>query len=80
MLMTFYVRHLRHIMDRAGAEPSYRNKLLCDEAAREALGMEKAHADEVWEKVRKLLQGPEKERKEFEDKTVKILSRKLITG
>lgn len=80
MVMTFYIKNIRHIMDRAGAAPSYHNKLLCDEAVREVLGMEKAKADEVWEKARALLQGTPEGRKDFEDKVVKVLARKVISG
>ena len=53
--MTFYTKHLVELMRRAGADPSPENKELLDRAVREVLGMERADAPEVWEKVKDIM-------------------------
>ena len=81
-MTSFYVKHLAELMRRAGADPSPENKGLMDRAVREVLGMQRADADVVWEKVKKIMfeNGDQKEKKEFEDAVVKLMVKYLITG
>ena len=79
--MVSYVRHLKNLMDKAGAEYSYENRILMDKVVREVLDMEKADSEDVWKKVKSLiLSGDRPERKEFEEEVVKRLVKRLITG
>ncbi|MFQ5647823.1 MAG: hypothetical protein ACE5FW_01175 [Candidatus Aenigmatarchaeota archaeon] len=79
--MVTYVRHLRRLMDKAGAEYNWENKQLLDKVVREVLGMEKADAEDVWKKVKGLiLSGESPERKQFEEEVVKRMVKRLITG
>ena len=80
--MVSYTRHLVHLFRRAGAEYSYENRVLLDKVIRETLDMEKADADDVWERIKPLLTSPEKagKRKEFEDQVVREFAKRLITG
>ena len=81
MYMVSYVRHLKNLMDKAGAEYTYENKVLMDKIVREVLDMERADAEDVWEKVKSLiLSGESPERKRFEEEVVKRLVKRLITG
>ena len=79
-MTSFYVKHLAELMRRAGADPSPQNKELLDRAVREVLGMERADAPEVWEKVKSIMfEGSDKEKKkEFEDSVVKLMVKYLI--
>jgi len=79
---SFYVKHLAELMRRAGADPSPENKELMDRAVREVLGMERADAKSVWEKVKKIVfeDGDQAKKKEFEDAVVKLMVKFLITG
>lgn len=81
-MTSFYVKHLAQLMRRAGADPSPENKELMDRAVREVLGMQRADADVVWEKVKEIMfgNGDQKEKKEFEDAVVKLMIKYLITG
>jgi len=81
-MTSFYVKHLAELMRRAGADPSPENKELMDRAVREVLGMERADADVVWEKVKSIMfeNGDQAEKKEFEDAVVKLMIKYLITG
>lgn len=78
----FYVKHLRGLMQRAGAQYSSENKILLDKAVREILEMERADAQDVWEVVKSIMfDNPDKqEKKDFEDEVVKLLVKKLING
>lgn len=80
--MTFYIKHLKGLMQRAGAEYTPQNKELMDKAVREVMGMQRADAPEVWDKVKGIMfsSKDEKARKEFEDAVVKLMVRYLITG
>ena len=79
---SFYVKHLAELMRRAGADPSPENKDLMDRAVREVLGMERADADVVWEKVKKIMfeDSDKAKKREFEDSVVKLMVKFLITG
>ena len=81
-MTSFYVKHLVGLMRRAGADPSPQNKDLMDRAVREVLDMERADAEEVWEKVKEIMfeNGNTAEKKEFEDDVVKLMVKFLITG
>ena len=81
-IMTFYVKHLRALMQRAGAEYTPQNKDLLDRAVREVLNMERADAPEVWEKVREIMFSGKDEgkKKGFEDAVVKLMVKYLIMG
>jgi len=80
--MTFYTKHLRGLLQRAGAEPTPENKDLLDRAVREVLDMQHADAPDVWEKVKKIMfeNSNAKEKKEFEDSVVRLMVKYLITG
>ncbi|GEM_PF-3200336 len=80
----FYIKHLRYLLEKAGADPrDFKSKQMLDDCIREVLEMEKADAPVVWEKVKSILfdekADPEK-RKEFEEKVVKMMVKKLIVG
>ena len=52
--------------------------MLLDKCVREVLEMEKADQDDVWEEVKKIISGDIEKRKEFIDKVVSIMVKKLI--
>jgi len=75
-----YVIHIIGMLDKAGAERNPHNKMLLDECVREVLGMQHADWQEVWTKVKTMMQGEDRERwKSFENEVKKILIRKLVT-
>ena len=80
--MTFYVRHVAELLRRAGAEPTPQNRELLDRAIREALGMERADANTVWDKVKEIMfSGKDNEKKRnFEEEVVRKMIKYLITG
>lgn len=76
-----YITHIVGILDKAGAERSQQNKILLDQSVREVLGMEHANWQDVWTKVKSLMQGSDREKwKSFESQVVKILVKKTIMG
>jgi len=79
--MTCYVKHISEIMRRAGAENTYENKKILDSVVREVLGMQRADCPEVWKAVKATMFGgsPEK-KKAFEEKVVRIMVTRLISG
>jgi hypothetical protein len=80
----FYIKHLRYLLEKAGADPrDFKSKQMLDDCIREVLGMEKADAPLVWEKVKAILFAPNADpakRKEFEEQVTKLMVRKLIVG
>jgi len=79
--MAGYTRHLYGLMKKAGAETSQENRTLLDRVIREVLGMPRNPEEEVWEKVKKIYLGPDSPlKKEFEQRTVKLMIKYLLTG
>lgn len=76
-----YIIHIIGILDKAGAERSQQNKKLLDDCVREILGMQHADWQEVWKRVKALMQGSDREKwKSFESQVTKLLVRKMVTG
>ena len=76
-----YVTHIITMLDKAGAERSFQNKKYLDDAVREVLGMQHANWEEVWSKVKALMQGPDREKwKSFESQVVRLVVKKNISG
>jgi hypothetical protein len=74
-----YIIHIIGMLDKAGAERNPHNKMLLDQSVREALGMQRADWQEVWTKVKAMMQSPNREKwKAFEAQVTKILVRKMI--
>ncbi len=80
----FYIKHLRYLLEKAGADPGdFKSKQMLDDCIREVLGMEKADANVVWDKVKSMLfdsNADPGKKKEFEEKVTKLMVRKLIVG
>ena len=75
-----YIIHIIGMLDKAGAERNPHNKMLLDQSVREALGMQRADWQEVWAKVKAMMQSPDREKwKAFDAQVTKILSKKLVT-
>ncbi len=76
-----YVTHIVGMLDKAGAERSPQNKALLDQSVREVLGMQRADWQEVWARVKALMQGSDREKwKSFESQVTKLLVRKMLIG
>lgn len=76
-----YIIHIIGMLDKAGAERNQQNKKLLDDCVREVLGMQRADWQEVWAKVKALMQGSDKEKwKSFEGQVTKLLVRKMLVG
>ena len=74
-----YIIHIIGLLDKAGADRSPQNKMLLDQSVREVLGMQRADWQEVWAKVKALMQSPDKERwKLFESQVTKLLVKKML--
>lgn len=80
----FYIKHLRYLLEKAGADPrDFKSKRMLDDCIREVLGMEKADAPVVWEKLKSILFDPkadQEKKREFEEKVTKLMVKRLITG
>ncbi len=74
-----YITHIIGILDKAGADRNQQNKKLLDDSVREVLGMQRADWQEVWAKVKALMQGSDREKwKSFESQVTKLLVRKML--
>lgn len=76
-----YIIHIIGMLDKAGAERNPHNKMLLDQSVREVLGMQRADWQEVWAKVKAMMQSPDREKWSlFEGQVKRVLIKKLITG
>jgi len=74
-----YIIHIVGMLDKAGADRSPQNKMLLDQSVREVLGMQRADWQEVWAKVKALMQGADREKwKSFEAQVTRILVKKML--
>jgi hypothetical protein len=76
-----YVIHIINILDKAGADRSPNNKKILDDSVREVLGMQHANWQDVWVKVKALMQGADKEKwKSFESQVTRLVVKKTLMG
>jgi hypothetical protein len=76
-----YVIHIIGMLDKAGLDRSPDNRMFLDQSVREVLGMQHADWQEVWNKVKSLMQGSDRERwKSFESQVVRLLVKKSVIG
>ena len=79
--MTCYVKHLGHLMERAGAGGSYEEKRMLDGVIREMLSMPRNDCPDVWKRVKAIVFGGDPSaKKRFEDGVVSAMVKRLVTG
>ena len=74
-----YITHIIGMLDKAGADRNQQNKIFLDQSVREVLGMQRADWQEVWAKVKALMQGSDREKwKSFESQVTKLIVKKML--